>query len=63
MLLAVFVFLIAHFQIPEGGEYLTMSTDTSREDTVHHIDTTSDPLDEILWSPDSHEIVRLIRRQ
>lgn len=36
-----------------------MSSDTSREDTVEHIDPTSDPLYEILWCPNSHQIVRL----
>jgi hypothetical protein len=37
-----------------------MSPDTCREYTVEHIDPTSYTLDEILWSPNSHKIVRLV---
>jgi hypothetical protein len=37
-----------------------MTTDTSREDAVHHIDTTSDSLHHIFRRTDSHEIVRLL---
>jgi hypothetical protein len=37
-----------------------MTTDTRREDTVHHIDPTSYTFDEIFRSTDSHEIVRLL---
>ena len=59
----IFIFFIPDFEIPKRSKHLTMSTDTSREDTIHHIDTTRDSLDEIFWCPDSHEVVWFIFRK
>jgi hypothetical protein len=58
--LTIFVLFSAYLQIPIRGECLSMSTDARGKDTVHHIDPSSNSFDEIFWSPDTHEIVRLL---
>lgn len=55
-ILTELVFLTSDLDIAIRGKCLTMSTNTRCEDTVEHIDTTSNPLHEIFWCSDSHKI-------
>lgn len=61
--LAVFIFLISDFKISERGKYLTVATNTSGKDAVHHVDSSRNSLYKILWSPHSHKIVRFFFRE
>jgi len=55
-ILTELVFLASDLDISITRKCLTMSTNTCRKDTIEHIDTTSNPLNEILWRPNSHEV-------
>ena len=57
--LAHFIFFSSDFDIAIRTKRLTMTTNTSRKHTVEHIDSACNPLDDILWSPHTHEIVWL----
>ena len=58
-----FVFRIGDLAVAELRECNPMTSEASREDTVHHIDSACNPLDEIFGRSDSHEIVRLRGRK
>lgn len=54
------IFFTSDFDITIAGKCLTMTTNTSRKDTVHHVNSSCNSLDEILGCSYSHEIVWLI---
>lgn len=51
---------ISNLTVSIHGESDTMAGETSGEDAVHHIDSTSDAFDQVFWSSDTHQVVRLI---
>lgn len=58
-----FIFFISDFHISIAWKNLTVSSDPSRQDTVKHIDSTSNPLNYIFRSSYTHEIMGLLFRK